>query len=283
MAFQLYSVVGTGPRFNLNLSNYDYSDIIPTNTIYSGGFFAIQEVATIVLDITKPELIDTDFNYFEPNRFLGSWQILRNTGILAPGGGFSYEFGGTDEPTEQGFFLKTACKLERISYHSVGDLTAQPRLGGVSHVDNCNFFTIGATIEVGPLTLTGELQEDQENIYLTRNYITPPPLQNKTFSPILASLGIFTKPGVTLLTSRWDCAAINILTTDTQIEQAFSCRVIADVDCNQLAIDYAASHPGIFLDLASCDAAAGGTPCVMVDITVDNRCGSTTFWKPQGT
>jgi len=279
MAFQLYSVVGTGPRFNLNLTEYVYSDIIPTNTIYSGGFFAIQEVATIVLDITDPKLIDTDFNYFEPNRFLGSWQILRNTGILAPGGGFSYEFGGTNEPTEQGFFLKTVCKLDRISYHSIGDLTAQPRLGGVSHVDNCNFFTIGATIEVGPLTLTGELQEAEENIYLTRNYITPPPLQTKTFSPILASLGVFIKPGVALLSARWDCSAINILSTDTAIEQAFSCRVVADVDCNQIAIDYTNNNANAYLTQGDCLNANPGGNCQVVNIIIDNRCGPTAIWE----
>jgi hypothetical protein len=279
MADQLYTVTGTSPRLSLALNSYTYADILPVNTVFAGGFFAIQEIATLVFSIDEPHLVDVNFNYFEPNALIGSWQVLRNTGILDPGGGLSYEFGGTTEPTEQGFFTKEVCKLERISYHSVGDTTIQPRLNGRSHIDNCNYFSINGSFEIGGVIISGGIQQDATDVYTTRDYIIPPPLQDKDFSPILAVLGIFVRPGVSLQSARWDCTPINILTIDTAIEAEYTCRIAENVDCNQITIDYCNNNPNAYIGLAECDAANPGGNCQMVNIIIDPRCGEVSIWE----
>ena len=217
-----------GNRFGLGIVRPNYSDILPNNVLYPGGFFAIQEIAEISLAITDLALIDTDLTWFETVYYVGKWQVLVNTGITDVNGNLTYSGEGTNQPEYSGVITNTTVILQRISYHSIGDITREPRLIGVSHINGCNPLLVPSVIIGEGDPQAGFLYQNDVDIFTTKNYIVPPPLVDKEFFPKLGGIGLYLNPGIEIVDATWKAAVINVLSIASPVEEAYTCSVEGD-------------------------------------------------------
>jgi len=225
----------------------DYSNIAATNTCYSGSLFQIQEITTVFLQLNDISLVGRDLRWFSPLIYAGNWQILRSSGVINPDTGkVTFFADGTDSDEYRGTFTSLGATISRLSWHTIGDLSASPKLVQKGHIDNCNSATTTGSVKIGPVNLSATILLDNKNVFTQRIYDTPPPLKAKKFAPRLEALGLYISKGLSFKSARYTASIINVLEIDTQIEPAYTCQFIEEVDCNLEFSQYLIDNPQSF-------------------------------------
>jgi hypothetical protein len=273
-----YTIEPDGQRIGLTLPDFGYSDVFSENFSYPGSAFQIQEIATILLDVSDPKGIDVNMKWFIPNRYVGSWQILRDTGVVV-GDRRVYAYGGTDEQAYQGRITEYEFKLSRTSWHTIGDATQNPRAYSQILLDGCNSGTVGAEIVVGDEIISGDRYIDDKNVLIGKIYNLPPPLEDRQFFAQLGGVGLYLSQDVTLTSASYTASVINVLNHGGEVIPAFTCQTLEIIDCNQQFLDKIAITQGVYAGKADCEIAEG-VECVMLDFFVSAECGFATSWVP---
>lgn len=256
-----------------------YSDFLPSNRFYPGSTFCVKEQARFELAVSNPGLVSVDKNWYYNKRYLGTYQISVPTGELDPITGKQlYAPTGQDNPYYNGFITHTTLIFQRFSYITVADSTAQPRLYSQSHLDTCNYFTIGVDLTIGPVTFSGERQQNTNDIYTGRHYIVPGDLESSQFNNELANISFYIAEGVLLVSNSYKIEVVNTIDNIAPTEPEFSCITFPERDCDIIYQDWIAAN-SYFSSRGFCEAAYP-QGCFLVMTTYDPQCPDGEVWYP---
>lgn len=274
-----YIQSAVGRRIGLSLPGFSYADVTVGNPAYAGSFFQIQEICTIRLNVINDVLIDVDLNYFMPNKFLGSWQIGANTGETDPTGDRIYRVTGTNDPNFQGRLTETEVKLFRVSSHVIGDPNNSWLLTQLENIDDCDFTLFGKTIIFGGMAISTDALLRRKNVLRGDIFNRPPPIEDKSFPPLLGAVGLYLVPGVELESASYTASAINIMQNSGTAYDDSPCLNDEVFDCDTLAQDYVAANPGFYLSEQLCVAGRSGVTCSITQfVKLSDRCDEVGLW-----
>jgi hypothetical protein len=220
---------------------------------YAGSLIQIRERLTIVTNINIPELVDVDYRWFSPRKYLGTYQLINNFGLIA---------GGIEE---QGSLFHEIQHITRLSWYTIVAKSDVPiALGQQISIEDCNFFLVpGNTTFPGSTEITpGQRLAEQ----LTPNFIgnigiNKAPLVNQVLDQKISGVGLFLYAGVSGVRVDYKAEVVNTIAVDFQALPVPSCVFGVQATCNQqynaflIANNYHATQ-------AECEAVNTGNICV---------------------
>jgi hypothetical protein len=257
----------------------DYQDFLPSNRYYPGSTFCVKEQARFEFAVTDPSLVGVDKNWYYNRRYLGTYQISVPTGEEDPETKkLLYVPTGQDNPYYNGYITHTSLVFQRFHYITVADSTGQPRLYSKSHLDPCNYFSIGAEITLGGVTLSGERMQETLDIFTGRHYIVPGDLQSSQFTNELANISFYVAEGVILVSNAYRVECVNTIDNAASVEPEFSCLVFPELDCYVLYNDFLEAN-NYFGSQGFCEAAYP-QGCYLQMVTYNPNCPPGEVWTP---
>jgi len=256
-----------------------FQDFLPSNRFYAGSQFCVRERAKFELAIVNPALISVDKNWYYPRQYLGTYQINIPTGEIDDVTKKQrYAPTGQDNPYYNGFITYTTLIFERFNYITITDTTGQPRLFSKSHLDPCNYFSIGVSLPIGDITYSGDRMFNTTDIYTGRHYIVPLDLQSSQYIAELANLSFYIAPGAIMVSTSYEIDIINTIDNAASIEPEFSCIIFPERDCDAIYQDWLLQND-YFGSQGFCEAAHPGG-CYLQMITYDPQCPPGEVWIP---
>lgn len=263
-------------RTALTANALNFSSIWDGNIAYAGSIVQVEESCSILVETADPAAIDVDLEYYQPNRYLGTYQIGIDTGEVVDGSPL-YRFPGHNHPDVQGRILAGRMTLFRYTNYVIGDANGLQTLSQIGELNACNTATFGTQIGFGGVLLSVEDYLEKRSVFKTKAYQKPPTTEDRRFFGKLNAVGLYLKPGVVLQEADYKALVINVIQVSDFIYDEFTCQTLNPVNCSQQAIDYAASSPGFYLDKGECDMATG-TDCVDATRFLSNECGDVGGW-----
>jgi hypothetical protein len=188
--------------------------------LYAGSSFVIEEIFEGKIEMLSPELIDTDFRWFPPKRYFGTWTISDTL----PGFGISVE--------DRGFIDSEVFKIKRYSTFVIqanaGVSIAEHEEGAI---DNCNFLLDSVGIEIPPLTGSIQVLRKQEAIFKMRTTLRNVPLLDRVFNPKLRFVGLYVNVGAVLTEAKYIARIINGVSVDLPPFPPTPCTTVTEFDC----------------------------------------------------
>ena len=234
------------------------SSLLPNNQFYAGSTFCIREMAVFELLVEDASLVGVDKTWYFDRQYLGTYQISVPTGLIDRATGREiYAPTGQDNPYYNGYITHTTLRFERFSYYTIGDSSREPRLYSKSHLDNCNYFTVGAELAIGPITVSGEKMNSNIDIYTGRHYLVPPDLNDPQFQIQLGNISFYIAPGVILATTGYFAGVINSIDNMATIEPEFTCSLV-EATCSEQFDSFISDNAGfLFASLEQCELETG--------------------------
>jgi hypothetical protein len=240
-----YSIQGETGRtgvlqFNGVPTFADIFDGVPQ--YYPGSSIEVQETLRIFTNITNPDVIDVDFNWFAPKKYLGSWQILEPFGFF-----------GWDE-SKFGFLNST---LQDITYRSRYTVVADPSTpiaqGEQLEISACNFFLKPDVYlfpgEINPVT--GFNTYDKFPHFTGKTTLSAAPLKDTDYYQFIGGVGLYLNPGVEGVRIEYRIAVINDIYTDYPTAVAPTCE-FQSATCQEQFTAYILQGNNRFTSQATC-------------------------------
>lgn len=188
---------------------------------YAGSSFVIEEIFEGKCEILQPELIDTDFRWFPPKRYFGTWTVSDTL----PGFGVS--------PEDRGFVDSEIFKIKRYSTFVI---QANANVSIAEHeegaIDNCNFVLNEVGIDFPPFSGKINTLATNDAIFKMRTTIRNVPLQDRVFYPKLRFVGLYINVGSVLTEAKYTARIINGVSVDLPSFPATPCAVAPEFDCD---------------------------------------------------
>jgi hypothetical protein len=233
-------------------------NVIDGSIYYPGSTIQIQEIVDIQTSIYDAALVDVDFNWFEPRKYLGSYQVQSDYGL-------------NRDVADDGFLTSEYQRITRYSYYTItSDGQGAVTLPNKNYINDCNFDLRDDIISNPPavniLRQVLDNKGDNHPVFTVDNTLAPVSLANDRFYPRMLGVGLFLKPGVELDFVKYRARAINGVrvalpsvvarTCDTRqspCEAQFTAFIVSTV--NESAGNKA------YATLSECNAVSGGLPC----------------------
>jgi hypothetical protein len=171
--------------------------------LYPGSSFTVEEVIEFGIIITIPEVIDTDFRWYPPKRYLGTWTIFDQVSAF-----------GT-YPEDRGFIEDTITKVRRYSTYVVqanADVPVAEFESGA--IDNCNFLLKEVGIEIPPFAGSINTLAVNDSVFKFRNTLQKVPLIDQPFNARIKTIGLHIDSGAELTFINYKCRIINAISVD---------------------------------------------------------------------
>lgn len=231
------NIVGFDPGFNgsrefpvNNLGPIQFSQIFNgTPQLYAGSSFTIEEVIEFGVLINKPEVIDVDFRWYPPKKYLGTWTIFDQVSVF-----------GT-YPEDRGFIEDFTTKIRRYSTYVVQANADVPiAVHEQSAIDDCNFNLVSVQVGVPPVQVEGSGLFEKIAVLKSRDTLTRVPLLDQPFNARIKTIGLYIDAGSELTFINYKCRVINAISVDLPAFPITNCQVEA-VSCDGLFAQYLAS------------------------------------------
>lgn len=171
--------------------------------LYAGSSFTVEEVIEIGTLVNSPELIDTDFRWYPPKQYLGTWTLFDQVSAF-----------GT-YPEDRGFIEDTITKIRRYSTYVIQANANVPiAVHEQSAIDGCNFQLISVQVGSPPLQVEGSALFDPVAVLKSRNTLTRVPLIDQPFNSRIRTIGLHIDPGAELTSINYKCRVINAISVD---------------------------------------------------------------------
>jgi hypothetical protein len=191
--------------------------------LYPGSSFEVEEVFEATIEILRPELIDTDFKWFPPKRYFGSWTISDTL----PGFGVSSE--------DRGFIESEVFKIKRYSTFVIQANADVPIAAyEESAIDNCNFFQINATVPTPPIPVGAGVLGINNSVFKSRETLRKVPLIDRVFLPKLRFVGLYVSLGSVLTSASYKARIINGISVNLPPFGFDVCTLVPAQNCEQL-------------------------------------------------
>jgi hypothetical protein len=228
---------------------------------YPGSLVQVEEIITIFTSIVQEHLVDTDLNWWQPKKYIGSYQILSEIGEP-----LHYE--GDD-----GYIVDTIQNIRRYSWYTI---TANPLVpvgqGENVSIQDCSFTSVPGIL-IDPITDTlvvgaQKLYDYGDDAALFRGYqtIRPAPLADTKFFRKIGGVGLYLQPGVEGIGIDYTARIVNDIYTAYSPEPPYACYIVTP-PCNQQFDAYLQSFVNSPADnrpyrtLGECEAANGVGSC----------------------
>jgi hypothetical protein len=189
------------------------SSFVEAGQIYYAGSVAIIEEtigATFVVD--SPEFIDVDYRWWQPKKYIGTWQLLEAEPNLWLG-----------DEQKCGFVNSERFKVTaRYSFPIGADSMAETE-SGISIVDNCNYALGELGLAVPPFTAKIQAPVADTALFTVRNTIKPSKLKAATITLQAHNLVMFLNEGVRIETATHTVDLVQILAISDKKAEAASC------------------------------------------------------------
>lgn len=209
------------------LEPIDFSDIfggIPQ--LYAGSSFTVEEVIEFGCLIKTPELIDVDFRWYPPKKYLGTWTIFDQVSAF-----------GTS-PEDRGFIEDTICKIRRYSVYVIqGNANVPIAVHEQSSIDNCNFYLGEVGLNLPPINVSVQPLIFNEAVLKSRHTLQRVPLVDRNFIAKIKTIGFHIDPGAELTFVNYKCRVINAISVDLPPFPITVCDV-APQSCNGLFANF---------------------------------------------
>jgi hypothetical protein len=222
-----------------------------TPQFYPGSMVQIEEIATIFTSVVNEQLVDIDFGWWQPHKYLGTFQVVDS-------------FGQPNHyKDDDGYLVDTIQKVRRYSWLTI---TANPSTVVAQHeqiaLDTCNFY-IQPEVYLFPgenTPVAGFRTHDLNPAFLGSVTLSKAPLVNSFFTPQIGGIGLYLKPGVEGIQINYEASVINTIRTDYPSAPVPSCEFLAP-DCQQSFAAALALHPNNWYETKSaCEIGQNG-PC----------------------
>jgi hypothetical protein len=234
---------------------------------YPGSVIQVQEVAQIATAVYEPGVVDVDLTWWQPKKYLGSYQLTN--GIY-----------GRHRPGDDEYLV---AEIQEISRYSSYTVTANPNtligLGEGFSILDCNWYTV-PEVFLFPGTVTPvpgfRLRESPPEKPILRGYssITPAPLANTEFNPLITDIGLHLKPGVEGIRVEYNVSIINDIYTAYSPYPTGTCELIAPTCSEQFSAFLSDSSGLVFADESTCLASLGGGDTVGICVLESWVCPS---------
>jgi hypothetical protein len=197
--------------------------------LYAGSSFVIEEIFEGEVVMVEPQLIDTDFRWFPPKRYFGTWTISDTL----PGFGIS--------PEDRGFIDSEIFKIKRYSTFVIqanADVVIAEHEQGA--IDNCNFLLNSLGVEIPPFSGSQQVLEKDIAVFSLRTTLRNVPLQDRIFLPKLRFVGLYINVGAVLINAKYTARIINGVSVDLPAFPATGCTAVAS-SCEVLFEQYLAT------------------------------------------
>jgi hypothetical protein len=192
---------------------------------YHGSVVQVQEILTIFTEIFDERLVDINYEYFTPKKFLGNWQA--NGLATTP---FNHEDAGLLWEEEQ--------QIKRYSTYTITANPNQPQtLADGGTINQCNFQLIGAEVGTPLGSISAQEPFKSKDIFNIENYRKPATLADTPYNQKLGSCGFYVSPGARIYKVRQDISIIN----DIYIADiAWTPRLceLGEITCDQALVNY---------------------------------------------
>jgi hypothetical protein len=221
-------------------------NVIDGSIYYPGSTIQIQEIVDIQTSIYDATLVDIDFNWFEPRKYLGSYQVQSDYGL-------------NRDVADDGFLTSEYQRITRYSYYTItSDGQGAVTLPNKNYINDCNFDLRDDIISNPPavniLRQVLDNKGDDHPIFTVDNTLAPVSLANDRFYPRMLGVGLFLKPGVELDFVKYRARAINGVRVALPSVAAKVCDT-KQSSCEQLYAAYVAANPGlVFETFGECEA-----------------------------
>jgi hypothetical protein len=181
---------------------------------YPGSSIEVQEVMRIVTNVADPSKVDSDTQWFDNKLYLGSYQIISNSGLTLHREG------------DDGFLVSQVQEVVRYSHYTI---TANPNTLVAQHeqlaIDNCNYYIQPDVYlfpdEINPVP--GFRTHEINPLFLGSTTLSKAPLADTPFNQKIFGVGLFLKPGVEGVRVEYKLAVINDIYTDYPSAEAPKC------------------------------------------------------------
>jgi hypothetical protein len=237
--------------------------------LYAGSSFVIEEIFEGEIVMLEPQLIDTDFRWFPPKRYFGTWTVSDTL----PGFGIS--------PEDRGFIDSEIFKIKRYSTFVIqanANVTIAEHEEGA--IDNCNFLLNSLGVEIPPFSGSQQVLEKDEAVFRLRTTIRNVPLQDRIFLPKLRFVGLYVNVGAVLTKAKYTARIINGVSVDLPPFPATACTATPPANCPLQFANFLSSAPGQYDSQLACEASED-VPCQQ-DVYVCPTDPTQTFiyWSP---
>jgi hypothetical protein len=222
-----------------------------TPQFYPGSMVQIEEIVTIVTSVVDEKLVDIDFGWWQPHRYLGTFQVIDSLGSPS-----HYK-------DDDGYLVDTIQKVRRYSWYTI---TANPSTVVAQHeqiaLDTCNFY-LQPDVYLFPgqnTPVTGFRTHDLNPAFLGSVTLSKAPLVNSFFTPQIGGIGLYLKPGVEGVQINYEAAVINTIKTDYPSATVPNC-VFIEPNCQFQFSAFLAQQPTVRFETQSACQISQSVPC----------------------
>jgi hypothetical protein len=224
-----------------------------TPQFYPGSLIQIEEILTIITAIVSPELVDVDYRWFSPKKYLGTFQIIGVNGLPPHADG------------DDGQVVSEYQQIKRYSWYTI---TANPStivgFGEQFFTQTCNLYLVPEvyTFEGTSTPVPGQRILNGHNPAMIGNSsYSKAPILDTVFNSKISGFGLHLNAGVEGRSVSYKAGVINTVFTDYPSFPVPVCELSDSPDCQSqfesflVANDYHDSK-------ASCEAVNTGNVCV---------------------
>jgi hypothetical protein len=216
---------------------------------YHGSSVEVQERMTVITNITNPELIDVDFKWFKPKKYIGTWQVLPPTVLNTwAEGTYGYLNGEVQEI------------IFRSRYTIVANPDTPKGIGDQFEISSCNFFLEPGAFIIPPnvVPTPGYKAIDLFPQFGGTNTYRPAPLANTEYNQFIGGIGLYLNPGVEGIALNYDITIINDIYTDYDQYISPTCFLLP-ATCEQQFEAFMTDNAQFYLNQSICEA--NNPPC----------------------
>lgn len=195
-----------------------------TPEFYAGSIVQVEETWQVLMVVDGETLVDTDFNWYFPKYYAGSYQILNSNSIPL------------HYPEDDGYLNSNVFNIKRYSnYTIVADPGTVYAAAEFSTIRACNFY-LQPDVYIFPgenLPVTGFRDHGVQPAFLGGHSLSKAPLKDTNFNQLMPGMGLFLKPGITGVTAQYNAAVINTIRTDYPPLEAPTCQFAGGLSCDQ--------------------------------------------------
>jgi hypothetical protein len=181
--------------------------------LHSGQSFTIRESVTINVQVVNSTLIDTDFRWQTPLKYLGSWQV---SGLL----------GFTGERNSFGLLHFASTTISRDHHCSVMHGTSgEPQLELFGYINQCNLKLVPKEIQPpgGGDPVQGYATTNEEPLFTLQGYRYPSQIENEIINTEINQVGVYCYAGVELVNLIYRLELINAYKNINPVSTAATC------------------------------------------------------------
>lgn len=179
---------GSGSRGFIFTNIPKFKEILdPDQQFYAGSAFEVSERITIDTTVDDPKLIDVDFRWYQPRKYIGNWSALT--------------IGSTAQNAQNsGYIIDERTEIEHRSLWTLGANIATPRsLQWGGRVNQCNFELSSTTIRVGPATIAVSRPRATQGLFGIESYKEASRITNQLYTSQFDFIGFYINPGASLV------------------------------------------------------------------------------------